>query len=376
MVVIIPDDWYTALAQVEADLLSRAMKVFVIGPKGAGKSSFIRFLQKRLVEKLPCISTLDIDPGQPEHTAPGIMSLYNTRSSEGLVHSIVSQRFLGIVSPATEPFSYVETSRKVYLDYKTYHSQHPLLINTHGWTSGTGRTTIEAMMLLIQPDIVIHVGCESDDPVFEVNPVNSLLPESEYIVPSCRSVGVSKVALLHEPYPAPKPVDSRWIKYASHFRPDLVARDVFKSCHLREFFRAPYVRFIMLDKGSFGMHFPALDEFPKNPYYAIELTLVGLSNSESGQLYCLGFVMSVEGDSVRIAIPPNIPECYGPFINQIVRGDMSWSPRDQVHHKGKTTSTDFNDTDEPFYLLNVLVGDGTGARTPSTRTNLRRKRLV
>ena len=121
---------------------------------------------------------------------------------------------------------------------------------------------------------------------------------------------------------------------------------------------------------------------PVDSLRAISNTIVGLCNAESGQMICLGFVAGCTESVISVIIPPNIPEKSGKAINHIVRGEMNWSPRDGVCHKGRITSTDFLplNCDEyigrPNFLGLSLRDDTSGATKPSTRTNLRRKRLM
>lgn len=375
MVLITPDDWHDLPAELLRSSDS-AFRAVVIGPKGAGKSTLIKFLSKKLVSSKRSICVLETDCGQPELVPPGVLGLsYSLPDAESRTR-LVSQRFLGFVNPSNDPFSYIETVEKVYQDYKDGFADSPLLINCHGWHTGAGKETWEAIITLVQPHFVIHVGSENPEISFEHG--LAFLSDSDYPTPTPRWISASRVVIVDPPSGnIPNSSDKRWVKYASHFRQDLVRKDVFKSCNISEFFAFPLCSFVTLQQDKVAVEFPCADAIPDEKFRAIELTLVGLGNRESGQCYCLGFVMSFSETSVTIAVPTHIPKRYEEYIDVIYRGDLNWSPRDGVSHKGKTTSTDFTSLPdgEPYFLTNVLVGEGTGARVVRNRTNLKRRRL-
>ena len=373
MVVIKPDEWHEIPDRIQA---LKCPTVLVCGAKGVGKSSFIRFALEKLQGKYKGICRLEADCGQPDHTAPGVLSLalYDSSSSNP---KIVSQRFLGTVNPGTDPFAYVDVVSKVYGDYRERHSDKPLFVNMHGWSTGTGMLTWEAVILVVQPDIVVHIG-GSELSISERNPFVS----GEFTVPSIEWIRPSPIIVMEDEesavYNKELAGDRRWKRFASHFRPDLAFKDEFKSCHPKEFFRYPYVKLLTLPRDSTSISFVCSNDPPSDVYRAIDKLIVGLCNSASGQLICLGFVVDATNPTgLSILIPPNIPERFGASIDSIVRGEMNWSPRDRVSHKGKITSTDFlppNCPSMPYFLPNYLVTEVS--KTASTRSNLKRRRLA
>ena len=52
----------------------------LIGPKGVGKSTFARYVANLLMIDYEKVGFLDIDPGQPERTAPGLVSVTTLRT--------------------------------------------------------------------------------------------------------------------------------------------------------------------------------------------------------------------------------------------------------------------------------------------------------
>ena len=55
---------------------ARRLSCLVLGAKNVGKSSFARVLLNRLLSLHPRVAYLDCDPGQPEFTPPGLLSLH------------------------------------------------------------------------------------------------------------------------------------------------------------------------------------------------------------------------------------------------------------------------------------------------------------
>lgn len=377
MVLIYPDDWHDSLNRIQDT--NGNPKFLVLGNKGSGKSSYCKFAIERLLDRFPLICRLEADPGQPDHTAPGVLSLslYQKASPK---QQIVSQRFLGFVNPATNPFRYVDVLSRVYQDYVERYSSVPLFVNMHGWSTGTGVQTWEAAITVIQPDLLLFLG--SDAAEFEIQPNNPFV-SADMKLPTPEWMFLPAVIILEgdeegQQLAKETSADRRWKKYASHFRPDLLKKDEYKSCGPADFFKYPFVRMLRLERSKVVIKFcPEIQE-PFDALKAIHSLIVGLCNSESDQLVCLGHVMTFDEKYINVLIPPNIPTQYGESIDLIVRGEMNWCPRDRVTHKGKLTSTDFlplGSAGEPYFLPNVLTEEGTGSRTPSTRTNLRRKRL-
>jgi hypothetical protein len=377
MVLIYPDDWHDSVDRIRGD--KGVLKVLVLGNKGTGKSSFIKFAIDRLLDRFPTICRLEADPGQPELTAPGVLSLalYEKSSSRP---QISSQRLLGFVNPATNPFRYIDVLSRVHQDYVERHPSVPLFVNMHGWSTGTGIQTWEAAITVIRPDLLIYLGSDASE--FEIQPNNPFVAE-DMMLPAPEWTFLPAVIILEDDEEGlnlakETSADRRWKKYAAHFRPDLLKKDEYKSCHPADFFKYPFVRLLRLERSKVAIKFSPEIQEPEDALRAIDSLIVGLCNAQSDQLVCLGHVMSFDENFLNVIIPPNIPAQYGGSIDLIVRGEMNWCPRDRVTHKGKLTSTDFlpaGSTGEPYFLPNVLAEEGSGSRTPSTRTNLRRKRL-
>ena len=374
MVLIFPDDWDDVLRILKPSMDS-GVCIVVLGNKAVGKSTFIRFLVTKLGAR---ICRMETDCGQPDYSPPGVLNL-SVLSDPNRVQ-VVSQRYLGFVTPSADPIAYVECVEKLCIDYERTLAGTPLVVNLHGWNIGIGAKTYEAVLQVVKPDFVIHIGGNKDDASFAIeahNPFTSV----PLAVPTPVWYGLSPVICLTDDeegrnLSSMKARDKRWVKFASHFRPDLVTRKEYKSSHPCDFFVPPFSRLLTIPKSKVAVKFLHAQIFPRDPFGNIENLIVGLCNSGSGQCVCLGFVSAADGENVYVLIPPNVLKTFTDSVDQIWRGEMNWSPREQICFNGKTTSTDFtsNPDGEPFFLTNVLV-DSDLAKTASTRTNLARKRL-
>lgn len=70
-VVTVSSDWDNI-----CDTVSPHCKVFLCGGKGVGKSTFLRYAINRLLVKYAKIRVVDLDPGQPEFTISGCVSVH------------------------------------------------------------------------------------------------------------------------------------------------------------------------------------------------------------------------------------------------------------------------------------------------------------
>jgi len=389
MSIITPDDWHDVAEKLVERALAGPIRVVIIGIRNVGKSSFGRFLTLKLCQRIDSgIFSLETDCGQPDNTPPGVISLshrFHNKSLDRHQSLIKSSRYLGIVNPAIEPFLYMEEVRQVFNDYRAIPNAGSLIVNCHGYGSGVGLETWETIITLVEPHVVVHIGNEVGElPLRE--PIQYLTDLPRPSNPA-EWIPLSPIIVNHtsgSPSTGGDPnqasgADYRWIKFAEHFRPDLVRKNTYKSANPRDFFVYPYCRLYTIDPRKLQLKFPFFDspEGPSKPWEAIEGLTVALT-AESGpiQFICMAFVLHVSTQSVQLIIPPNIRISAMSTMTAIVRGDVNWSPRDRVSYKNKTTNAESTCAyEEAYFLHNVLGGDDSGANQASSRADLKRRRL-
>lgn len=160
----------------------------VCGPKGAGKSTFCRILANALIQKAPvtgnrdvpddeCVAFLDLDPGQPEYSPPGDLSLLRLQSwnlgppfthpTPGLNQRVRTHHF-GYVSPKQDPKRYYSCAldlfdhyRQMARDYKSC----PLIINSAGWIRGNGLELLSDLVHGMDLTDVIYMSTSGPEDV-------------------------------------------------------------------------------------------------------------------------------------------------------------------------------------------------------------------
>ena len=160
----------TSLVQKMLNSKQKSMSVMLCGPKGTGKSTLARQL---LNGALSCgadrpenamtlargVILLDLDPGQPEFSPPGEISLFRLRSNKfgpSFTHPtvggfagdmVIRTHHLGTLSPSADPGYYLECASDLIERYRTGFSDCPLIVNSCGWVQGTG---LELLVELIR----------------------------------------------------------------------------------------------------------------------------------------------------------------------------------------------------------------------------------
>lgn len=155
----------------------------VCGPKNSGKSTFIRCLansilvraarrvQSQNVAHHDGVALLDLDPGQPEFSPPGEISLLHLRSCNfgpAYAHPVVPPgsrliraHHVGAISPKEDPDHYLECALDLVLRYRrmlaTY-SSCPLIVNCSGWVLGSGLEVLVELMKKVALTAVVYMS--------------------------------------------------------------------------------------------------------------------------------------------------------------------------------------------------------------------------
>lgn len=152
-----------------------------LGPKNSGKSSLSRFLVNKHIESMPNsqVYYLELDPGQPEYTPAGNLSLHlidKLNFSPSYAHAtfqgVVRSCHLGYTSPIETPHRYLDMCSFLVRWFESHSNpQDILIVNTPGWTKGLGFELNTAIVGLVGYDKahIIHMGeSEFDMVVTEV----------------------------------------------------------------------------------------------------------------------------------------------------------------------------------------------------------------
>ncbi|KAL8881612.1 MAG: hypothetical protein Q9198_001215 [Flavoplaca austrocitrina] len=173
----------------------------VCGPKGSGKSSFVRMLSNGSIDTRGArfMALLDIDPGQPEFSPPGEVSLvqissfhfgppYCHPSTSGQGLTLIRSHHIGATSPRDDPQHYLQCVLELFKHYKQLLVQHPscpLVVNTAGWIQGRG---LELLFDLIQrldlTDVVYTSTAGPPEVVDSINQATEARSTPLHLIPS------------------------------------------------------------------------------------------------------------------------------------------------------------------------------------------------
>ncbi|KAG7169908.1 polynucleotide 5'-hydroxyl-kinase NOL9-like [Homarus americanus] len=167
-------------------------RVVVCGGKDVGKSTLFKYIANTLLSSGSDsgIMCLDLDPGQSEFTLPACVSLARLTKpllGPAYTHNISKDApyFKQVLVGATSPqFMLQRYMAAVQYLHKISQKQPsvPLLVNTMGWTRGTGVSIMLDVLRIINPTHVIQLqsGCRDRNYPAELN--------SNYVVNSKRGI--------------------------------------------------------------------------------------------------------------------------------------------------------------------------------------------
>ena len=186
-------EWNQALSRFPAPSNCNAPIIMICGPKGSGKSTFAKILTNRLLSPAAQsinrsseansssgVAMLDLDPGQPEYSAQGQLSLIYlkelnfgpqfTHPVPGNQSRIIRAHSIGALTPSSDPALYVECVLDLFAHYRNLLStisSCPLVINTPGWVLGTGLEILVELITKCQPTEVVYMSLDGPQEVVE-----------------------------------------------------------------------------------------------------------------------------------------------------------------------------------------------------------------
>ncbi|KKF96811.1 Polynucleotide 5'-hydroxyl-kinase GRC3 [Ceratocystis platani] len=174
-----PPEWNKKLAEIASSDIAKNPIYFICGPKGAGKSTFTRLLGNKLISTqlhgfynsrrkttIRGVNIVDIDPGQAEYTPPGLLSLIHTKNlntappfghpwtDAAMATELVHSHAFGALTPGADPDLYLSLA----IDLCSRAKGAPTLINTPGWTLGTGLDLLMSLISRVHPTEIIYMS--------------------------------------------------------------------------------------------------------------------------------------------------------------------------------------------------------------------------
>lgn len=164
-----PDEWYEFTQQlIDNAKKNETVRLMLLGGKGVGKSTLLRYIVNRLIQSFGSVLVLDFDPGQPELFPAGCVS------ASLITEPLLGPNFthfqqplhcyhIGDVDVTACPDRYVQSCNKLINDCKMNPSlaRTPTLINTMGFTNGMGLDLALDLIRLSQPLQVLHITSRS-----------------------------------------------------------------------------------------------------------------------------------------------------------------------------------------------------------------------
>ncbi|KAI9735930.1 MAG: Polynucleotide 5'-hydroxyl-kinase grc3 [Cirrosporium novae-zelandiae] len=174
-------DWERLLILLRETKNAKRQKILVCGPSNTGKSTFCRYLLNYFLSSgraskkgLSSVGYLDLDPGQPEFSPPGNLSLSHLKSPilgpqfthpillPGTNNKLVHAHHLGYLSPKDDPAQYIKCALDLDRRYEQQLHQDeltcPLVINTSGWVMGAGLEFLVEFIRFMKPSDVVYTS--------------------------------------------------------------------------------------------------------------------------------------------------------------------------------------------------------------------------
>ena len=185
------EHWLPSIRRLLRQQRTTTPKVLVSGAKGTGKSTLCRVLVNTMltmnvnaaagvVKAFPDgVILLDIDPGQPELAAPGSIYIAHLRAPllgppfanmvlpESPENVVLRMHYIGAYTPRESPSHYqrcVSDLLSLHRDYATV----PLIINTCGWNTGSGKSLLLSAVQSVSLTDIIHVGDTQNAPFHDL----------------------------------------------------------------------------------------------------------------------------------------------------------------------------------------------------------------
>lgn len=180
-----PAVWNREIAGILKPRSEKIPVLLVCGPKSSGKSTFSRIVTNRLVTDRggatkkriwPGVAVLDIDPGQPEFSPPGVVSLvklHEPNLAPPFCHPTVEEKHIvrshtvAAITPASNIEHYKSCVFDLISHYQSSCSRYPLVINTPGWIQGSGLVLLQELVAGVKPTDILYMSEEGPEDTVE-----------------------------------------------------------------------------------------------------------------------------------------------------------------------------------------------------------------
>lgn len=160
---IYPISWHEAYHTISK---SASPSILVCGQKGVGKSTFCQYLTNSLIRR-KTVTYLETDPGQPAFSPPGLITLHKFTQPilsppfiRSGMNNLIRCQHIGNISPRDNPRHYIDCIS----DLLSHDERSgPTIINTPGWTKGTGFELLTSLIEIEKPEFVVVVAPEGND---------------------------------------------------------------------------------------------------------------------------------------------------------------------------------------------------------------------
>ena len=387
-------DWQALTTKFTVGMSLRPHRILICGPKASGKSTFARLLSNTiLTSPAPTGSSdgllfLDIDPGQPEFSPPGEISLLHLRScvfSPPFTHPVPNIRagdrllkahHIGSVSPRDDPDHYLRCIVDLLDLYQQTQSSYPscpLIVNCSGWVGGGG---LEILAELLQSPIltdIVYMSRTGPEEVYDV------------LEAAAQRAQISFHKLTSQPsqYATRTPADLRLMQSLSYFHLDKPDKNGLRwDPSIINFQQSLILRYAGTEQVVFGIMVLG-DELDMNCLFdLIDGSVLGVVAIEDDSVLAVQSIASrqayqgtsfhgvpsdselaVDGDGVTPIQSANNEDCEGQSSRDLVRFSRSNSEFSEARDAMSSSGTDhpwIRRTEEELpYLFN-----GFGVNTP------------
>ncbi|MCJ1286197.1 Polynucleotide 5'-hydroxyl-kinase grc3 [Xylographa opegraphella] len=209
----ISSEWQDLILRMTDPNVRPSRVIMICGPKGAGKSTLTRLLTNEFVLKSPGgsgVCFLDLDPGQPEYSPPGDVSLVHLKSynlgppythptiANGSENTPIRAHHVGGITPRDDPHHYTQCVLELYSTFRGLFQQQqpcPLVINMCGWIFGAGLDLLEELVRsMALTDVVYMSTTGPTDAVDTLSAAALSTGASFHVLPSQPSTSTSRTA--------------------------------------------------------------------------------------------------------------------------------------------------------------------------------------